>query len=159
MDFLTDSIHCSLLVQEIAKDSVKPVFTSQLPTQVQVDQNGILHLECNVEPKEDPKLNLNWYHNGLPLSSASRIKANNDFGFVTLDISDMSARDEGVYTCKAINQAGEAVVFTTVECGDKSQLDLDTKHPKGIRLRSVAGATVLGVSWGVTGAYMATWAG
>ena len=114
-----------------AKSAEKPIFTTSLPENVQVDSNGNLHLECNVEPKDDPKLALNWYHNGLPLNSANRIMPKHDFGFVTLDINDLSARDEGVYTCKAVNDAGEAVVFTTVKCGDHTDIDLDTKHPRG----------------------------
>ena len=110
--------------------SEKPIFTTSLPEKVPVN-NGILHLECNVEPKNDPKLNINWYHNGLPLSSATRIMPKHDFGFVTLDINDMSSRDDGIYTCKAVNDAGEAVVFTTVTCQDQNEIDLDTKHPRG----------------------------
>ena len=55
-----------------------------------------------------------------------------DFGHVELQIKDMIApKDAGIYTCKAINDAGEAVVFTTVECQDVGKIDLETKHPKG----------------------------
>lgn len=39
----------------------------------------------------------------------------NDFGFVTLDISSTVADDSGVYTCKAINRAGEAVSSTSMK--------------------------------------------
>lgn len=115
---------------EVIANFEKPVFTSQLPENVSTGQD--LHLECTVEPKNDPNLKINWYHNGLPLTNATRIMAKNDFGFVTLDISDMTApRDEGVYTCKAVNNAGEAVVFTTVSCEKSDQIDMDIKHPRG----------------------------
>lgn len=116
--------------EAIKAASEKPLFTTQLPEKTTV-LSGLLHLECNVEPKHDPKLAINWFHNGLPLSSATRIKANLDFGLVTLDIQDMNERDSGVYTCKAVNEAGEAVVFTTVSCDDDANIDLETKHPKG----------------------------
>lgn len=39
-----------------------------------------------------------------------------DFGFVTLDLADVYERDQGVYTCKAFNQAGEAFTSTTIYC-------------------------------------------
>ena len=119
--------------EPVQEASLKPIFTSLLPDKVSVTpgDGAMLHLQCNVEPKNDPNLAINWYHNGLPLPSATRIMAKNDFGFVTLDISDMSIRDQGVYTCKAITSAGEAVTFTTVDCADSASLDFDTKHPKG----------------------------
>lgn len=45
----------------------------------------------------------------------SRFHVTNDFGFVTLDISSTVAEDSGVYTCKAINRAGEAVSSTSMK--------------------------------------------
>ena len=116
--------------EEPVTSAEKPVFTTSLPENVSVTDK-MLHLECHVEPKNDPKLSINWYHNGLPLTSASRIMPKHDFGFVTLDINDMSGRDEGIYTCKAVNDAGEAVVFTTVNCQDQDEIDLGTQHPRG----------------------------
>ena len=111
---------------------IKPSFVTGLPKEVMVEENGILQLQCTVEPKNDSNLNLMWYHNGIPLSSGSRIQASHEFGVVTLNVENMSERDQGVYTCKATNKVGEAVVFTTVKSSGKSELDLSTKHPKGI---------------------------
>jgi hypothetical protein len=41
--------------------------------------------------------------------SGSRFHVTHDFGFVTLDIHSVITEDSGVYMCKAINNAGEAV--------------------------------------------------
>jgi hypothetical protein len=44
-----------------------------------------------------------------------------------------------VYTCKATNALGEAVTFTTAHASAKSELDLGTKHPKGVEgFRAIA---------------------
>jgi len=44
-----------------------------------------------------------------------------------------------VYTCKATNSLGEAVTFTTVNATGRSELDLGTKHPKGVEgFRAIA---------------------
>ena len=112
--------------------SIKPIFTTGLPSEVIIEENESLDLQCTIEPKNDSNLELAWYHNGIPLSSGTRIKASQDFGVVTLNIANMSERDQGIYTCKANNEMGEAVVFTTVKSSGKSELDLSTKHPKGI---------------------------
>ena len=43
----------------------------------------------------------------------------NDFGFVQLDLSDVYPRDQGIYTCRAWNQVGEAFTTTTITCKGK----------------------------------------
>lgn len=54
-----------------------------------------------------------------------------DFGFVTLDLTEVYERDQGIYTCKASNQAGEAFTSTTIYCTSKAGLIERTQHPKG----------------------------
>ncbi len=80
--------------EEEPTPGMKPVFTVGLPPDITVGDDCKLHLECNVEPKKDAGLKINWYHNGLPLTSGSRIRAAHDFGLVTLDIADVGARDQ-----------------------------------------------------------------
>lgn len=61
----------------------------------------------------------------------SRFRMNNDFGYVTVDVTDMYERDQGVYTSKASNKAGETYTSTTVYCTSKDSLIEKTLHPKG----------------------------
>jgi len=79
---------------EEPQPGMKPVFTVALPQEVTVGDDCKLHLECNVEPTKDSSLKVAWYHNGLPLTSGSRVNASLDFGLVTLDITDVGARDQ-----------------------------------------------------------------
>jgi len=44
-----------------------------------------------------------------------------DFGYVTLHLTDVYERDQGIYTCKAYNLAGEAFTSTTVYCTGTKQ--------------------------------------
>ena len=62
-----------------------------------------------------------------PLSPpGSRIKETHDFGFVTLDLMSVVPEDAGVYMCRAVNLAGEAVTSASIHvhgqwrwrCGD-----------------------------------------
>lgn len=61
----------------------------------------------------------------------SRFKTNNDFGFISLDLTDVYERDQGVYTCKAYNHSGETYTSTTVYCSSNKGLIEHTQHPKG----------------------------
>ncbi len=120
-----------------AKDEVegfpKPYFTEALRETLELsEEEQKLRLECVVEPKKDPRLKVEWYHNGLPLKSGSRVETKFEFGKAELVISDVKVADRGVYTCKARNAAGEAVTFVAVAAeADESGLDVSTKHPSG----------------------------
>lgn len=67
-----------------------------------------MHLECRVTPVTDPKLQILWYFNDKPLLTGSRFKMVQDFGYVSLDISGAIPEDSGTYTCRALNDKGEA---------------------------------------------------
>lgn len=54
-----------------------------------------------------------------------------EFGFVTLDLTEVYERDQGIYTCKAWNRSGEAFTSTTIYCTGKEGLVEKTQHPKG----------------------------
>lgn len=45
----------------------KPVFTTPLEPKFSLGEAEPLHLECTVEPKEDPNLKVEWYFNGKAL--------------------------------------------------------------------------------------------
>lgn len=113
------------------KEFGKPVWTIPLNPEFRINEGKPLNLEGTVEPKEDPNLKIEWYFNGKLLDHASRFKLTSDFGFVTLDLADVYERDQGIYTCKAFNKAGEAFTSTTVYCATKAGLIERTQHPKG----------------------------
>ncbi|XP_067120871.1 titin [Centruroides vittatus] len=109
----------------------KPVFVVPLQANFTVNEGEGLRLECRVEPAADPKLGIEWYFNGKPLSLGSRFMFTNDFGQVVMDISDLWPRDCGVYTCRAFNKQGEAFTTTTITCISKSTIYEGTLHPEG----------------------------
>lgn len=108
-----------------------PVFIVPLLQQTTVEEAKPLHLECQVEPKTDPNLKVDWYFNSKALVHGSRFKMTSDFGFVTLDLTEVYERDQGIYTCKAYNKAGEAFTSSTIFCTGKAGLIEATQHPKG----------------------------
>lgn len=111
-----------------------PKFTTSLAPEVALKADEPLHLQCQVEPKQDSQLQVDWYHNGLPIAMGSRIETKFDFGQVELKVADPRAEDVGIFTCKARNQIGEAVTFTTVTSGNlnlESGVSQETIHPHG----------------------------
>lgn len=64
-------------------------------------------------------------------TAGSRFKTTSDFGFVTLDLTQVYDRDQGVYTCRAWNLAGETFTSTTIYCSTDESLIQGTQHPKG----------------------------
>lgn len=112
-------------------DYPKPVWTVPVQPEFHLSEAQPLHLEGQVDPKEDPNLKIEWYFNGKVLEHGSRFKITSDFGFVTLDLTEVYERDQGIYTCKASNRAGEAFTSTTVFCTSKENIIDRTQHPKG----------------------------
>ncbi|XP_023947919.2 titin [Bicyclus anynana] len=109
----------------------KPEWIVPVAPEHQLVEGQALHLEGQVEPKNDPDLKIEWFFNGKVLEQGSRFKIRSDFGFVTLDLIDVYERDSGIYTCKAWNKRGEAFTSSTVYCSSKENLIERTQHPKG----------------------------
>lgn len=113
------------------KEYSKPVWTVPVQPEFHLAEAQPLHLEGQVEPKEDPNLKIEWYFNGKLLEHGSRFKMSSEFGFVTLDLIEVYERDQGIYTCKAYNYSGEAFTSTTIYCSSKESVIERTQHPKG----------------------------
>ena len=115
--------------EEAMPDLMKPVFTTALNNVQGVTEQGRVHLECRLEPINDPNLITEWFMNGKAIQSGHRFKTRNDFGFVALDILYAYQEDSGTYMCKATNKLGEAVNTCSVEVsGKKSHLSIVFKR-------------------------------
>ncbi|TKR69858.1 hypothetical protein L596_021954 [Steinernema carpocapsae] len=106
-----------------------PVFTQQLNGPSDPLKEGqSVHMDCMVQPINDPNLRIEWYHNGKPVAFASRMRTIHDFGYVALEFLHVHPEDSGTYTCRAVNAAGEVRTDFTIECRAKRNLYLDTQH-------------------------------
>lgn len=96
--------------------------------EVRVTEGDKVHLETYVEPNDDPDLSVEWLKNGRPLQKGSRFIEICDFGYVCLDILGTCAEDSGVYTVRAVNKYGEAVLSSRIECAATSNLDTRSQN-------------------------------
>lgn len=86
-----------------------PVFTTHLSSFDKLQEGQHVYLEAQVEPRADPNLRIEWFKNGISLTTGARIRSTFDFGLVTLSVNGLRDDDSAIYTCKATNKLGEAV--------------------------------------------------
>ncbi len=60
-------------------------------------------------------MRIEWYVNGRPVLTGSRVKTNFEFGFLSLDASGVIAEDSGTYTARAVNALGEATASCEIQ--------------------------------------------
>lgn len=106
-----------------------PVFTTHLQSFEKLTEGQNIQLEAQVEPRADPNLRIEWFKNGVPFTTGSRIRSTFDFGLVILQINSLREDDSGIYTCKATNLVGEAISTSSLRIGDRHWLLSDTLHP------------------------------
>lgn len=95
-----------------------PRFITQLNGPSKLVEGQSAHYECRIEPYPDPNMRVEWYFNGKVLQSGHRYRTAYDFGFAALDILQVYGEDSGEYTCKVINNLGQATssIKLNVQC-------------------------------------------
>ena len=109
----------------------KPVFTTALNS-VKASEQGRVHLECRLEPVNDPNLKVEWFVNGKAMQFGNRFNTRHDFGYVALDISQLVEADAGEYVCKVINKYGEAKSSASLIVSSRDTLDTSSQRPEGL---------------------------
>lgn len=109
-----------------------PKFTVELKDNLDVPEGGPIHFDCRVVPNNDPTMRIDWFHNGKPFATGSRVHTLNDFGFIAMDIDYTYARDSGEYICRATNKWGSATTKAVVTCKSKRNIDFDSQLPSGM---------------------------
>ena len=120
-------------VSEVEASYGKPVFTSPLTGTKEVAEGKAAHLECRVVPVGDPNMTYEWSCNGETVTMGSRMRATQDFGFVTLDILQCIPEDSGMYMIKAKNFSGESSSSFAVHVGGKGGILSDSMHPESFK--------------------------
>ncbi|XP_014261597.1 titin-like isoform X2 [Cimex lectularius] len=108
-----------------------PKWVKILQPEIRLEESQPLRLEAVVAPKHDPNLQVEWSLNGKSLEQGSRYNITSEFGSVTLHLNAIYERDQGIYTCRAWNNVGQAFTSTSVFCTSKEGLVVGTQHPKG----------------------------
>lgn len=116
-----------------------PKFARELTAKIEVMENEPVHFEARIQPANDVKMTVEWYHNGKPLPAAHRFRPMFDFGYVALDLLYAYPQDSGTYTLVARNELGEAQSNVELVVGTEKVLYLEPHHPEGLERIKVSG--------------------
>lgn len=115
MDITDELISHTTIPGTIVKPVVKaPRFLKKLqPALCQPDAPTIL--QCKIDGAPYPEVK--WYFNDIELFASEKFIFNVTEKVVTLKIASVTAKDVGIYTCQAINEAGVATSRTNLILG------------------------------------------
>lgn len=120
MQYLEDSSRFKRTeTEDVSTVAIPPKFLGPLKGTNKIVEGQKAHFEIRLEPQSDPTMTVEWYFNGQVIMSASRIKTYHDFGYVSLDISDVRQADAGQYTVVARNALGQAQMSTVMTVESK----------------------------------------
>lgn len=117
-------------IEESSKQA--PIFTTSLKN-IEIREGQRAHFECRLIPVSDPHLRVEWYLNNVAVKSGSRFTETNNFGFVALDIMSCMPEDSGTYTCRAINQLGEAITSAVSVVHSRKAIMMETQHEAALQ--------------------------
>lgn len=118
-------------------DTAPPRFVSKLRGTTQLVEGDRAHIECQIQPTNDPELIVEILHNGHPLKTGSRFRTLCDFGYVALDIESINPEDAGIYTIKLKNRLGEVVDSIQIEVQPIKSIQTDTMYADTLKKLSV----------------------
>ncbi|MEE6499221.1 hypothetical protein FKM82_003365 [Ascaphus truei] len=87
-------------------DEARSSFTHPLVSAL--SSHGTMAHPAAVRLRGTPKPKVFWYKNKMDLSEEARYRMFSKQGVLTMELRKPSPFDGGVYTCKAVNQFGEA---------------------------------------------------
>lgn len=129
---LEEELHKREELQTEDEQPNPPRFIVEIKDNVDIPEGGPIHFDCRVEPTNDPTMRIDWFFNGRPFATGSRVHQINDFGFISLDIDYSYARDAGEYVCRATNKWGSATTKAIVTSKSKKNIDFESQLPSGM---------------------------
>ncbi|RWS09309.1 titin-like isoform X1, partial [Dinothrombium tinctorium] len=123
------------------KITEKPMFKTPISDQLNIHEGRTAHFEATLTPQGDPKMKVEWFHNGKQIEASSRVNTFYNFGYVSLTIKEVDSRDVGTYTCVATNELGTAQTSANLTCITKESIIVDTQFEEGWeKIQSLEGA-------------------
>lgn len=116
---------------------MKPRFLTQIQENVEINESESFEFRCEIEPAEDPNLEVIWFKNGEILRTGTRIRQIKQFGVVSLRFDWTLEHDAGEYVCKIINKLGSDITKGVLRMKTKRNIILEPQVPENISLENI----------------------
>lgn len=117
--------------------TIPPRFVSKLRGTVNLIEGDSAHIECQIEPINDPEMIVEILHNGQPLKTGSRYRTMCEFGYIALDILKVNPEDSGIYTLKISNRLGQVEDAIQLNVKPIKSIQTDTMYEDTLKKLNV----------------------
>lgn len=114
------------------EESYAPYFIQTFEPSKAFNEGDTAKFECRIKPENDQKMAVEIFHNNQPLASGHRYKIVNNFGFISLHISDLKVEDSGLYTCLCRNESGSCQTTCQIFVNQQRNIILESQHPSSL---------------------------
>ncbi|KJH44302.1 immunoglobulin I-set domain protein [Dictyocaulus viviparus] len=125
---------CTEASVHVSKHSIAPQFTETLRA-IQVKETEAVNLSVTVTGSPTPKLT--WFKDDVPIDidNVHVLTKDEGSGHFVLTIKDAKVTDVGSYSCKAVNEAGEAYTEATVNVSKESVAPQFTETLRAVQVK------------------------
>ena len=128
---------------------MKPRFLTQIQECIEINESESFEFSCQIEPAEDPDLQVIWFKNGEILRAGTRIRQinskinhsknpiNSNQSQVMLRFDWTLEQDVGEYTCKIVNKYGSDITKGILRMKTKRNVILDPQVPDSMSLENI----------------------
>lgn len=117
--------------------NMKPRFLTQIQEYTEINESESFEFNCQIEPANDPDLQVIWFKNGEILRTGTRIRQIKQFGQVSLKFDWTLEHDSAEYTCKIINNLGSDITKGALKMRTKRGIILDPQVPDKMSLENI----------------------
>lgn len=114
----------------MAGNGARPRFMALINENLKVVRKSRVELKTRIEPRDDPRINVEWFKDGQSIVSSNRISIYNNYGYVALIICGFDERDEGRYTCTITNDFGSDRTETVYKLDERYKQAEEDKRLK-----------------------------
>uniref|UniRef100_A0A914WN01 Ig-like domain-containing protein n=1 Tax=Plectus sambesii TaxID=2011161 RepID=A0A914WN01_9BILA len=107
-------------ISESSSSLDAPVFVQQLAQDLRAETTRSIQLKCNVKGRPMPAVQ--WKHNETVVEENDNISMIYEDGICILQITKASASSEGIYTCTATNEIGQAITSCNLHITEEKEV-------------------------------------
>ena len=130
IEYLTHFETTTIKSSEQVDSREPPKFTKKLKDVGELVEGQSAHFETQILPESDSSMRIEWLKDGVPITASSRISTFFNFGYVSLNISQLRSEDSGTYTVRSSNKYGQDKTSSVLKVLSRSSVTSDLGIPE-----------------------------